>query len=155
MVYRIPSNLLQADPLTCVNYRGSAASSSCVIRDISPPEYRAWPLIPRRPSRPTDPHISPRRAARRQQRQQSLLWACKEKVRAVAVEMHGCSPGFSGFLVALIYLAACKEKKKKRMRLFTLCCKGAGEALCECAWSVLLLKKGVFFTLSYIILLFL
>ena len=37
------------------------------------------------------------------------------KVHRLVMEMHGCPPGFSGFLVALsIYLAARKDRQKKK-----------------------------------------
>lgn len=46
----------------------------------------------------------------------------------------------------LIHLTACKEKKKKRMRLFMLCARWLGKH--RALRSILLLKEGVFFSLS-------
>lgn len=85
------------------------------------------PLIPNRPSRPTDPHTSPRRAAEQTAPTAVIIMGLQEKVHTVVIEMHECPPGFSGFFAGPpIHLAVCKEKKKERMRLFMLAPGGWG-----------------------------
>lgn len=116
--------------VTCVNYGGLAAGSSCAMPGFCPPEYRAWlltgPLIPSRPSRPTDPHISPRRAAAQTAPTATIIMALLGKVHTVVMEMHGCPPGFSGFLVALPFILQHAKKKERKGRECGCLCFASG-----------------------------
>lgn len=136
--------------VTCVNYGALAAGSGCATPGFCPPEYRAWlltgPLIPSRPSRPTDPHISPRRAAAQTAPTAAIIMGLRGKKSShrghgdarMPARFFRFPPGPS------IYLAACKEQKKKRkgMRLFMLCVRWPGKH--SAARSILLLKEGFF-----------
>lgn len=65
--------------------------------------------------------------------------------------MHGCPPGFSGFLVApLIHLTASKGRQKKKKekenrQCRCLCCEPVDRSALG---AILLLKEGLFYALA-------
>lgn len=119
--------------VTCVNYGVLATGSGCAISGFlsglscspgrSHRASRTGPVTPT-PS-PTLPNITETGRRADSNRQQPIIMGLQGKVHNVVMEMHGCLPGFSGFLVASsIYLCNMqreKRKKKNRMRLFMLC----------------------------------
>lgn len=137
--------------VTCVNYGGLGAGSCCAIPGFCPPEYRAWLLtgllLPCRPSRPTDPHISMRRAAAQTAPTAAIIMGLQGKVHPVVTEMHGCPPGFSGFLVALPFILQ-HAKKRKRRECGCLCFAPGGREKHSALRYILLLKGDFLLTVK-------
>lgn len=97
-----------------------------------PPEYRAWlltvPLTLSRPSRPTDPHISPRRATVQTAPTVAIIMGLQGKVYTSVRDTRMFTSFFRFPRVPSLFPAARKKKRKKKKNAVVYALRQGGKA---------------------------